>query len=156
MPNAPTRIYVDACEEAPVEVAFAVEFDVAIVLRAIVELLCSRDSKLELGIVTVRAVGMKIVGMETIVPRGADRGSSVGVDMAGSDMARGVTVMSETDIATASDVGIVFVCIGSSGMTRVLVLVLGTSGAEERIVKEGKVEALVGCCINPELLVLVG
>lgn len=119
-----------------------VEFDVAIVLGAIVEVLCSRDPKLDLVSVTVESVEVRIGDMETIVPRGADRGASVGVDVIGSDMVRGVIVMPETDIATATDVGIV--------------LVLGTAGAEEGIVNGGMVGVLVGWSTEPILLALVG
>jgi len=121
---------------------FVVEFDVAIVLGAIVEVLCSRDPKLDLVSVTVESVEVRIGDMETIVPRGADRGASVGVDVIGSDMVRGVIVMPETDIATATDVGIV--------------LVLGTAGAEEGIVNGGMVGVLVGWSTEPILLALVG
>jgi hypothetical protein len=142
MPNAPTRINGNACEEAPAEeMPFVVEFDVGIVLVAIVEVLCSRDPKLELGGVIVESVEARIGDMETIVPRGTDIGASIGVDVIGSNIVR-VTVMSEPDIATATDVGIM--------------LVLGTAGAEEGIVNGGKVGVLVGWSTEPILLALVG
>jgi hypothetical protein len=43
----------------------------------------------------------------------------------------------------------VLVCIGGSGMTRVLVLVLWTAGTEEGAVMGGMVGVLVGCSAEP-------
>lgn len=135
----------------------AVELDVAIMLEALVaELLCSRAPKFELGIVTIGSAEVESGGMETIVPSWAVIGGSVGVGMTTSDMVRGVIVMSDTDIATAADVGIVLVRVSGSGMIRVLVLVLWTAGAEEGIVKGGKVGVLVGSSTEPTLSALVG
>jgi len=96
----------------------------AVVLAGLVELLCSRDAGFELGVVTVGCAVAEIGGMETIVPMGAEIGCSVGVDVMASDMDRGLTVKTEGDMATGTDVVMMFAFVGGSGMTRVLVLVL--------------------------------
>jgi hypothetical protein len=130
-----------------VAVAVGAELGVAVVLGGLAEPLCSGGAGFELGIVMVGPVGVRSGGVETIVPRGAEIGYSVGVDVIVSDIVNGLNVMTERD--TATDLAIVLVCIGGSGMTRVLVLVLWTAGTEEGAVMGGMVGVLVGCSAEP-------
>jgi hypothetical protein len=130
-----------------VAVAVGAGLGMAVVLGGLAEPLCSRDAGFELGVVMVGPVGVRSGGMETVVLRGAEIGYSVGVDVTPSDIVNGLNVMTESD--TATDVAIVLVRIGGSGMTRVLVLVLWTAGTEEGAVMGGRVGVLVGCSAEP-------
>jgi hypothetical protein len=130
-----------------VAVAVGAELGVAVVLGGLAGPLCSGDAGFGLGVVMVGPVGVRSGGMETMVPRGAEMGYSVGVDVTASDIVNGLNVMTESD--TATDVAIALVRIGGSGMTRVLVLVLWTAGTEEGAMVGGRVGVLVGCSAEP-------
>jgi hypothetical protein len=134
----------EAGSRVGVAVALAVGCELAAVLGAVVDVLWSRDARFELGMVTVGSAGVKRLGMVMIVPRGADIGCRVGVDASGSDMARGLTVITESDVAIGTDVAIMVTLMGGSGINRVLVLVLlWTAGAEERVVMKVRTGVLV-------------
>ena len=104
-------------------VAVAAEVDMAVVLGAVVEVLCSRLLKFELGIVPAGSTGVKIGAIETIVPKRADRGWRVGMNVSGF-LVRRLIVIIKNDSAIPVEVSVVLRGIGGSGIIRVFVLVL--------------------------------
>jgi hypothetical protein len=115
------------------------------VLGGAVGLPCSRDAMFKLGIVMVWSEGVKSGDKETIMSRGAKMGNRVGMDVMASDFAKGLTVMTESAIATGVDVLMVLARIGGSGVTKVLVLVPWIAGTEDGVMMGERVGVLVGC-----------